>query len=48
MRKSIFLLAALLVLLTGCQPYQYHGLLLNSPMAASDVTLTDQPANRPA
>lgn len=42
MRPLIVLLAALLVLVTGCQPYEYHGLYLDSPMSVPAVTLTDQ------
>ena len=34
MRPLILLLAVLLALLTGCQPYQYHGLYLDSAMTA--------------
>lgn len=41
MRTTTLLLVLLLVVLTGCQPYQYHGLLLDSPTTAPDVTLTD-------
>lgn len=40
MAKTFLLLIVLLLLLAGCQPYQYHGLLLDSPVPASDVTLT--------
>lgn len=40
MAKISLLFIVLLALLTGCQPYQYHGLLLDSPVPASDVTLT--------
>lgn len=42
MRTFTLLLALLLVTLTACQPYQYHGLLLDSPTTAPDLTLTDQ------
>ncbi len=42
MRSLIFLLAALLALLTGCQPYEYHGLYLDSAMSVPAVTLTNQ------
>ncbi len=42
MRLSIALLAVLLIVLTGCQPYQYHGLYLDSPTQATDFTLTSQ------
>jgi protein SCO1/2 len=39
MRIMFVLLAGLLISLTGCQPYQYHGMLLDSPTTAPDVTL---------
>lgn len=39
MRTMLVLLAVLLVGLTGCQHYQYHGMLLDSPTMAPDVTL---------
>lgn len=39
---TLLLPALLLVLLTGCQPYQYHGLYLDSPMSVPAVTLTNQ------
>lgn len=42
MRLSSVLLAVLLIVLTGCQPYQYHGLYLDSPTQATDFTLTSQ------
>ncbi len=42
MRILFLLLAVLLVALTGCQPYQYHGLLLDSPTQAANFTLTSQ------
>ncbi len=42
MRSLTVLLAALLVLLTGCRPYQYHGMYLDSPMTVPAVTLTNQ------
>jgi len=42
MRSLTLLLVVLLALLTGCQPYQYNGLYLDSAMAAPAVTLTDQ------
>jgi protein SCO1/2 len=42
MRLLIVLLAVLLMLLTGCQPYEYHGLYLDSPMSVPAVTLTSQ------
>ncbi|HRI57496.1 MAG TPA: SCO family protein [Anaerolineae bacterium] len=42
MRILFLLLAVLLVTLTGCQPYQYHGLLLDSPAQAANFTLTSQ------
>lgn len=42
MRSLTLLLIVLLALLTGCQPYQYHGLYLDSAATAPAVTLTDQ------
>lgn len=42
MRSLSLLLIVLSVVLTGCQPYQYHGLLLDSATQAPDVTLTNQ------
>lgn len=39
MRLMLLLLTVLLASLTGCQPYQYHGMLLDSPTTAPDVTL---------
>jgi protein SCO1/2 len=48
MPKTLLLLVALLVVLTGCAPYQYHGMLIDSPTTAPDVTLpssTGQPVS---
>lgn len=48
MRFLILLLIVLLATLTGCQPYQYKGFLLDSAMSIAPVTLTNhqgQPAS---
>lgn len=48
MRTTTLLFVLILMIVTGCQPYQYHGLLLDSPTTAPDITLTDhtgQPAS---
>ena len=48
MRLLILLLIVLLATLTGCQPYQYKGFLLDSAMSIPPVTLTNhqgQPAS---
>ncbi len=48
MTKALLLLVVLLVALTGCGPYQYHGMLIDSPTMAPDVTLpssTGQPVS---
>lgn len=41
MRSLILLLIVVLATLTGCQPYQYKGFLLDSAMSIPPATLTD-------